>query len=48
MKEKKISMDQVFFNTVISGLMFNKKLKQSIDILFDSFEVGQILNIEVY
>jgi len=37
MQEKEILMDQVFFNTIVAGLTFNKSISEAIKIANDAF-----------
>lgn len=48
MTSSNIKGDSVFYNTVISGLIFNGFLKDALKILLDSLETKVFLNIEVY
>jgi len=44
MKEMNISGDEVFYNTIISGLVFNYHISNAVDILFETLEAKMILN----
>ncbi len=48
MKNNNVKGDTVFYNTLISGLMFNHVLWEAVKITIDSLSRKIILNIEVY